>query len=307
MGKLYVHSFEWAARLRVTDEDAADFLQSQFSNDLRPFEAGQCVYGLWLDVKGKVVADGYVCCEGDESFRIYSLHSPVDRIREKLEHHIIADEVVIEPEPAASGLCLVGEDLPGILDRMGLAIPPAGRFLDRDGLRLLPSRRSGRPACEFVFDCAEDRSAFLGRLQEDPEFVSDEWIQLERVRAGFPAVPAEIGPGDLPGEGGLERDAVSFSKGCFLGQEVVARMQNVGKSQRALFVVEGRGELPVLPMMLVNSAGKTIGELRTAYYNGKAWTGVALLKLRYVVASAHDLDCAGANLRLSGPLRKEPE
>ena len=52
-----------AAHFLVSDEDAADFLQSQFTNDLRPFEAGRSTYGLWLDVKGKVIADSVVLCE----------------------------------------------------------------------------------------------------------------------------------------------------------------------------------------------------------------------------------------------------
>ena len=61
-----------AAHFLVTDEDAADFLQSQFTNELRPFEEGQVSYGLWLDVKGKVIADSVVLCEGAEQFRVIS-------------------------------------------------------------------------------------------------------------------------------------------------------------------------------------------------------------------------------------------
>ena len=69
-----VFGYEYTTRthLLVSDEDAADFLQSQFTNDLRPFEAGHATYGLWLDVKGKVIADSTVLCEGDESFRLIS-------------------------------------------------------------------------------------------------------------------------------------------------------------------------------------------------------------------------------------------
>ena len=52
-----------AAHFLVKGEDAADFLQSQFTNELRPFELRQATYGLWLDVKGKVIADSVVICE----------------------------------------------------------------------------------------------------------------------------------------------------------------------------------------------------------------------------------------------------
>ena len=57
--------YESNAHLLVAGEDAADFLQSQFTNDLRPFEAGRCTYGLWLDVKGKVLGDSILLSEGE--------------------------------------------------------------------------------------------------------------------------------------------------------------------------------------------------------------------------------------------------
>ena len=104
---------------------------------------------------------------------------------------------------------------------------------------------------------------------------------LARIDRGRPLVPDEIGAADMPGEGGLERDAISFTKGCYLGQEVVARMHNVGKAQRALFVVRGEGAIPELPLVLTNSDSKQVGELRTAYLDDKTWQGVAILKKRF--------------------------
>jgi folate-binding protein YgfZ len=104
---------------------------------------------------------------------------------------------------------------------------------------------------------------------------------LARIDRGRPLVPDEIGATDMPGEGGLERDAISFTKGCYLGQEVVARMHNVGKAQRGLFVVRGEGVIPELPLALTNSDSKQVGELRTAYLDGETWQGVAILKTRF--------------------------
>ena len=104
---------------------------------------------------------------------------------------------------------------------------------------------------------------------------------LARIDRGRPSVPEEIGAADMPGEGGLEHDAISFTKGCYLGQEVVARMHNVGKAQRGLFVVRGEGVIPDLPLSLTNSDSKQVGELRTAYMDGETWQGVAILKTRF--------------------------
>src|SRR5438046_523634 len=88
---------EPAAWLRITGADAATFLQGQFTNDLRALERGAEVYGLWLTVKGKVLADSFVVRgpRADE-FCLGSYFSPAGVIRERLESHVIADDVVIE-------------------------------------------------------------------------------------------------------------------------------------------------------------------------------------------------------------------
>jgi hypothetical protein len=58
-------------------------------------------------------------------------------------------------------------------------------------------------------------------------------------------------------------------------------MYNLGKAQRALFVVSGEGVIPELPLALKNSDSKQVGELRTAYMDGETWQGVAILKTRF--------------------------
>ena len=96
MKPLKVYQPAFAADLYAHGEDAADFLQSQFSNELRPFAVGRCTYGLWLDVKGKVQADAWVLQTGKESFRILSEHCSGAIIRSHLERHIVADDVEID-------------------------------------------------------------------------------------------------------------------------------------------------------------------------------------------------------------------
>ncbi|HUR58033.1 MAG TPA: hypothetical protein VM029_10020, partial [Opitutaceae bacterium] len=108
--------FWWkpAAWLRLTGPDAANFLQGQFTNDLRAHETRSAVYGLWLTVKGKVVADSFVVrgMQADE-FWIGSYFSPAATIRERLESHIIADDVVIEDATADwNAVSIFGDELP---------------------------------------------------------------------------------------------------------------------------------------------------------------------------------------------------
>jgi len=282
-----IYPYEMAAQIRVTGEDAADFLQSQFSNDLRPFREGQVTYGLWLDVKGKVIADSWVHCEGAEQFRIFSEHCSGRLIAEKLERHIIADDVDLDVLSSAPALALVGNTD----STAGAAVTFRGR-------------RAVRPSLELVFETKAARADYLSGSAE--QIVSENWIQHERLRACIPRVPEELGPGDLPGEAQLVPEAVSMTKGCFLGQEVVARLHNLGRPQRGLFLLKGEGGLPEVPVLLYGDAEKRIGELRTAYVSGTGWVGVAMLKIRYAKPGMRVL-CGVSEAEIECEFRRKPE
>lgn len=283
MSSVIGYEYTTHTHLFVSNEDAADFLQSQFTNELRPFEAGRCTYGLWLDVKGKVLADSYVFCEGDEEFRLISELSDAATLLKKLESHIIADDVVIEAESNLTGFALVGVDAERVLSALNVSAPEAGRYETVDDCVVFRGRRASANAYEVLCLKASATDRVRAVLTEQGvKMVSAERMALERIAAGYPLVPVEVGAGDLPGEGGLESDAVSFTKGCYLGQEVVARMHNVGRPQRTLFAVSGNGTAPNCPLAIYNREVKQVGELRTALSIDAGWTGVAMLKHRFV-------------------------
>ena len=85
-----------AAVLRVGGEDAFTFLQGQFTNDLRELHNKDAVYGLWLNHKGRVIADSFVRQHREAEFLIVSYFCPAELIRQRLEAFIIADDVTIE-------------------------------------------------------------------------------------------------------------------------------------------------------------------------------------------------------------------
>ncbi len=269
------YEYRPAAHLRVTDEDAADFLQSQFTNELRPFAEGQCTYGLWLDVKAKVIADSVVLCEGDETFRIISERCSGEVIAAHLERHIIADDVAIEHRESGFAFQISAQAVSAI----GWELPERGRFIAR-AAGILFCVREG--IYNMVLDSELDFKVLQRELLEAGfSSLSDADCAFARIAEGIPQVPDEIGASDLPGEGELERDAISFTKGCYLGQEVVARMHNIGKPQRRLFIVRGVGEIPERPIALYNADSKQVGELRSAYKKADFWCGVAILKTRF--------------------------
>ncbi len=262
------HAYRPAAWLRARGADAAGFLQGQFTNDLRPAGASAVVYGLWLDQKGKVLADSFIGRDSTgDGFWIASLASPGAAICRRLEDYIIADDVTLEDATAqGSGVTLMGEGTGAWL----AAAPRPGIFFR--------GRRSSAENWEWIFPssaAAAVRADLTGASERDAAEV-----ERRRILAGIPAVPADIGPADLPNEGGLDADAISYAKGCYLGQEIMARLKAKGRIRRRLHRVSGPGPRPAAPSPLWQDGAK-VGELRTVAPDaaGSGFIGLALLSL----------------------------
>jgi tRNA-modifying protein YgfZ len=255
-----------AGMLRVHGPDAATFLQGQFTNDLEKIAPGQAVYGLWLDRRGRVIADSTVIGSADAAeFRVVSLGSPASVVARRLGDFIVADDVQIDDETGGwRGVALIG---PGTGDWLASEPRPGFAF---------PGRRAAQESWEWL--CPAGDAGALGQAIAGGRVAEAAEIERLRVVAGIPAVPADIGPADLPNEGGLDAVAISYSKGCYLGQEVMARVKATGRVRRALLRVRGAGTPPALPAALWRGGARE-GELRSAAPDpgGGGYAGLALL------------------------------
>ncbi len=264
--------FRWrpACWLSVTGSDAASFLQGQFTNDLRAIEASHAVYGLWLNVKGKVLADSFVGRgAGKGEFWIGSYHSPADVIRVRLENFIIADDVVITDETEAwAAVSVLDEGVSSV-------IPP-----DFAAGIVFRGRRDATGGIECVYRIAEGEPAGLTGMIAGARELNGEDIARRRIAAGIPAIPRDAGAGDLPNEASLEAEAISYTKGCYLGQEVMARLKSMGQVRRRLVRVRGANSPPPgVPAPLFVGA-RQAGDLRSVVGDGAGgWIGLAMVSL----------------------------
>ena len=258
------HRYQPSACLRVSGEDALSFLQGQFTQELRPAAAPPVAYGLWLNQKGKVLADSYVLRETADLLWVISFSSSAAVIRDRLDAYVIADDVVIADETAAwQGLALGGDGAEAWLGETAGAVPAAGDFIRAGGGWVFRGRRGGGTTFEWLRPAQAEAPA-LGGLVE----IGTDEVERMRIAAGIPLVPRDIGPGELPNEGGLDAVAVSYTKGCYLGQEVMARLKAMGTVRRRLVRVRAGGRLAqVVPTALLQGE-KRLGELRSAVADG---------------------------------------
>ena len=253
-----------SAVLRVRGPDANSYLQGQFTQDLKRAKMGPC-YGLWLDQKGKVLADSHIQQLAENDYLVISLTTPAAPLLARLEAYLIADEVELHDESGEwASVLLWGGAVPSTLTL------PAGAIE-------FASRRAGVDAREILVS-AGHAAELVAQIREFAAESSVAAAEFARLRAAIPAVPADIGPRDLPAEGALDEAAISYTKGCYLGQEVIARLKNLGQVRRALHVVSGTGTPPA-PGTALHQGERKIGETRSVAADGGNFLAMAMLSL----------------------------
>lgn len=265
-----------SAALRIRGPDSNTFLQGQFTQDLRR-PVGACSYGLWLNQKGKVVADSFVLRVAEQDHLVWAPRVGAAVLRERLESYLIADEVDIEDVTAShGGMVAWGAGAPSTIGARFGAVPEPGAFVAEGGAVVF----RGRFSAGDNFVCLAADAAALARALGQAGAVpgTRDGLEAERIASGLPAVPDDIGPNDLPNEGGLEADAISYTKGCYLGQEVMSRLKNLGQVRRRLSVIEGDG-VPPAPHTSVRQGEKQVGETRSSARVGSGFVAMAMLSL----------------------------
>ena len=267
-----------SAVFRISGPDANTFLNGQLTQELRG-PAGHSAYGLWLSQKGKVLADSTVLRLTDKDHLVISATADAALLRQRWEDYLVADEVTIEDETGRWGAILLwGEGLTGAVTRLTGAELQARGFIGAEGAYFFPAWGGLGSRC-WLLGQLETISLWRTKLINSGFIATDAVATAAaRIRDGIPEVPADIGPEDLPNEGGLETIAISYTKGCYLGQEVMSRLKNLGQVRRKLLGVRGNGPAPA-PRTPLFQSGRRVGETRSAAAENGNFVAFAMLSL----------------------------
>jgi folate-binding protein YgfZ len=245
--------------LRVTGGDRVRFLNGMLSADIAALREGAVASALQLDRKGHVQAEVEVVALPGEIW-LDTSGAAVAELAAVLERHIIADDVKLEdfsvgrgqlsiegPGALAAAAALGAPELAaGAARSAGDLLWLGGGALTSDGVRALGPETS----------LAELR-ARIGL----PE-IGDEAAEILRIDAGRPLLGVDTGERSFPQEARLERRAVSFKKGCYIGQEIVARIQSRGGVNRLLVKLSADAE--VARADEITAGGRSTGRVTSA-------------------------------------------
>jgi folate-binding protein YgfZ len=275
----------WQAKLVLTGEDRVRWLNGMVTNNVRDLAVGHGVYNFVLTAQGRIVGDIVAYNRGDFVL-VTTDRAQAAAIMEIFDRYIIMDDVeVADVSDKLWAVGLAGPRAANTLQKAGIAIPQlpkegncgpptegdvaqfeAGQVVDlvwRDiGISVARHTHPNMDAYEIWFAAEQADAVWEALAAAGATPVGSEALELYRITRGVPRYGLDISQRDLPQET-EQKHALNFTKGCYIGQEIVERIRARAILHRTFtgFVVEGE---PPQPGTKVKDSDKNIGDITSA-------------------------------------------
>lgn len=270
-------------KLRVTGADRAHFLHGMLTNTVEDLLPGEGNHSALTDPKGNTQADLHLFNRGEEIF-LETEPGLQLAVAAFVDRFLIADDVVIKD--VSGGWSILGVQGPGsiaVLATLGVELPG-----EQYGSVAMTTPQGGWIArrayvAEVGFDIwvpTEEAGGLWVRLVEAGALPSGfAALELRRIERGQPRYGLDVDDAVVPLEAGLE-DTVSFTKGCFIGQETLAKMHNLGKPRRYLVGLQVESEEPPATGTPIFNGDKEVGTVRSSARSVAIDSTIALASVR---------------------------
>lgn len=235
--------------IRVAGSDRRQFLQGQLTQDVNRLEPGLPLLTGWTNPKGRLLCTAWLFEWRDADWLVLP-GELVDRIAKRLQMYILRADVTVTPN-AAIVRAVPAESLADFFE-----VSSKDKLLSccllSDSQAALRLQHLDRLALLITSD---------GKAETPSPSLNDAW-RLGLIDAGLPVVWQSTAEEFVPQMVNLELlDGVSFKKGCYVGQEIVARTQNLGRIKRRMFALAAPAETEVMPGSGVFSGSETVGQV----------------------------------------------
>lgn len=296
-------------RLRLTGRDRQSFLQGMVTNDVASLTPGQGCYALMLDATGHVLADMRVLCA--ENHLLLDVEpGRAAFVAETLDKYLIMEKVRITDVTQETAQVFVGgTGIAELLERWGVAGADEWRegqnatvaIGDAEEALIAATRLIPGPGFDIYLPDAAAKDALLATLgAAGLSPLSADTLEALRIEAGIPRLGVDMDEKALGPETGQQARAISYRKGCYIGQEIVARIHARGHTNRGLtgFLLDS-GDAPPASGMPVTVEGKEVGRVTSAAVSPTLGRPVALGYIRNEHATpgtAVEIDGRGATV-----------
>jgi tRNA-modifying protein YgfZ len=240
--------------IEVSGADARAFLHAQLTRDIAELGDDLAPLAAWCDPRGRVRALFRVLDAGDR-WLLIAPRDIIDSATKRLRMFVLRSKVTLATSAdAATAVAIVGEAGETLAARGLLPAPRRDAVIRRDDLHAI---RIGPELVQLVGPRALIEALDLGFEHGSPALA-----ELAEVRLGLPAVTAALAERFVPQMLNLDLlDAISFDKGCYQGQEVIARVHHLGSVKRRMrrYAVGATSAVPLTE--IVDSQGRAIGEI----------------------------------------------
>lgn len=278
-------------RVCLLGADRQRFLHGQVTNDVNKLRLGDGCYAALVSAKGKLQSDVNIYRLDDEMLLDFE-PGLAARLTERLEKFIIAEDVQVADVSGLYGLLSVqGPKAADILRRLALPVPEQHRSIVKTESEVYISRipRLGSDGFD-LFVPVDALRKVAGQLAGAATLCGWEAFEMARIEAGIPRFGADMDETNLAPEA-LDAAAISYSKGCYIGQEVIARVRTYGqvaKSLRRLEFEADAGEPPSRGAKLFHQ-GKEAGYVTSAIRSPASGAVVGLGYVRREAAAGEEL------------------
>lgn len=263
-----IYDLGYRTRIRITGRDRVRWLNGMVSNNVRDMAEGSVLYTFVLNAQGRIQGDGHVF-RSAEDFLMETDRLQAPRLLNHLNHYIIMDDVVLhELDASETALGLCGPQTIEILESFKAPVPENLRFVPTEiggvPVTLVRLEDVHVPSFELWFDASHVGTMWKLLSEAGARPAGFAAVDALRIFAGVPQYGVDIFDRHLPQETNQMR-ALNFSKGCYLGQEIVERIRSRATIHRSLRQFELDGDLPQPGTELyAEGEDKPVGELTSA-------------------------------------------
>ncbi len=294
----------------LSGKDRASYLQGLLTNDIQALTPGTGCYAAWLTPQGRMLTDVHVFESGD----MILLDVPAGESSatlQRLDQFIFSEDVQLaDLSGTLASVWIHGPEAAALLDQTLEGVSGLGAWPEyRNARGRLSSKNDSRPHYEIVVARVSQLAVpgFVvyiepaGRADLEGALVahgavlaapSD--IEAARIEAGYPVFGVDMTDDTIPLEAGIEERAISFSKGCYVGQEVIIRVLHRGHGRVARKLVALRLEGDTMKGAAIHAADRKVGVVTSAAVSPAAGP----IALGYV---HRDFTAAGTSVSVEGP------